>query len=177
MAHLVIVGCGNSLRTDDRFGPEVAGRLAGRFAGEPRVEIITAIQLLPEHSAHLRDARLVLIIDASVENPGTISCHQVKPNQEGSRPSLTHTFAPEHLVQLAMELHGQRPRVFALTAGAYSIEVGDAMTPSMSALADRIVDEVAIRLQRLLALTDLQPQEHRPNRQSPQSRTPGPPVG
>jgi hydrogenase maturation protease len=153
MARIVIIGCGSSLRADDRFGLAVADRLADRFAGNPQVEIITAVQLLPEHTAHLRDARLVLVVDASVENPGTISCRLVKSSPDGGRPSLAHTYTPEHLVQLAMELHGRRPRVLVLTAGAYSFDVADTMTLSMSALADRTVDEVAIRLRRRLTVS------------------------
>lgn len=151
MPHIVVLGCGSSLRTDDRFGLEVAGRLADLFHDQPGVTVLAAAQLLPEHAALLRDARLVLVLDAARITPGEIRVRRVKPSLHGNQPSLTHTLTPEDLLHLTSQLYGPQPRMYLLTAGAYSFDIGDVMSPAMSALADRTVAEVTTRLRRLLS--------------------------
>jgi len=148
MPRVVIVGCGSSLRTDDRFGRDIAGRLAKRVGNDPEIKVISTEQLLPEHVTLIRDARLVLVIDAADTTPGAIHFGPVKLPSRKTRPSLTHAFTPADLARVAGELYARPVRVYTLTAGAYSFAVGETMTPSMSALADRVVAEIAVRLRR-----------------------------
>ena len=75
----LIVGYGNSLRTDDGVGWHAAGLLAT----DPRLEgaqILARHQLTPELAADISQASLVVLVDAaSAGDPGSVSVRRIRP--------------------------------------------------------------------------------------------------
>ena len=65
-AKIVIIGFGSPIRGDDAFGPLVADKLIEELQ-YPEVEIFSRHILTAEMAESLRDATLVLFIDASIE--------------------------------------------------------------------------------------------------------------
>jgi hypothetical protein len=69
----LIVGYGNSLRSDDGVGWHTAGLLAGdpRLAG---ARVLARHQLLPELAADVGRASLVVLVDAATQGaPGSVA--------------------------------------------------------------------------------------------------------
>ena len=152
MKPIVIVGFGNTLRTDDGFGQIVAQQLRSVLGDYPAVIIHQYTQLLPEHTELFRDARMVLFIDADRLQPGAIHFHVLPSQHTPETPSLPlpHMMTAENLVRLAHAILPKPPRAYLLSAGGYSFDAGENLTDEMKQIVKRVVSEITIRLRRLL---------------------------
>ena len=141
-AGVLVVGYGNALRGDDGLGP----RAAERIATDPRLrgaEILALHQLTPEVAADMRDASLVVLVDARAgDEPGAITVRRVDASCEPtSAPS--HHVEPAALAGLARELWGATPEVCAVTVGAASFDGGEHLSPAVERALPGVVDAVA----------------------------------
>lgn len=139
---VLVVGYGNSLRTDDGVGWHAAERLAD----DPRLDGVTVIQrhqLMPELALDISRAALVVLVDASHGPPaGTFTIEPVT-RANGSAMTWSHHLNPASLVSLAHELYGAAPDVFVVRVGVSSLNAGDRLSPVVEAALPRIVDAVA----------------------------------
>jgi hydrogenase maturation protease len=138
---ILVVGYGNTLRTDDGIGWHAAERLAGdeRLTG---AVVLRCHQLAPELALDISAANLVVFIDASRGlPPGTVDVTRVeRTDVTGSTSS--HHLGPPVLVALAHELYGREPAAFLVRCGVASLEVGDQLWPSVEAAMARVIDAV-----------------------------------
>ena len=145
-AGTLIVGYGNTLRSDDGFGWHAAARVAE----DPRLrgaEVLWRHQLTPELAYDVGQASLVVFIDVSVgEEAGAISVRRLDA-APGTESSWSHHLEPAALVALAGELWNASPAVFVVSVGAASLDVGDRLSPvvegALPAVVDAIVELVA----------------------------------
>lgn len=144
---VVVLGFGNDLRMDDGAGPEVVRRLQA-VVPDPRINYLTAHQLVPELALALAGAARAVLLDADRSIPaGRLAARRLLP---GNLPhSLGHYLPPEHLLALVHELGG-RPRVTLYTLGAAALDLGTGLTPSVDAAAARVVAHLAKKLRRWL---------------------------
>ena len=80
---VLVIGYGNSLRTDDGVGPRVAELVAAdpRLAG---AVVVACHQLTPELALDMSAARLIVLVDATTEvAPGVVVVRRVDPGGEG----------------------------------------------------------------------------------------------
>ena len=78
-AGALVVGYGNSLRSDDGVGWHAAGLLATdpRLAG---ARVLARHQLVPELAVDVSRASLVVLVDAAADgDPGSLSVRRVRP--------------------------------------------------------------------------------------------------
>jgi hydrogenase maturation protease len=139
----MVVGYGNSLRSDDGVGPAVAARLAGdpRLAG---VIIRSEHQLTPELAADASQASLLVLVDAGTdEAPGEVSVRRLEPSPVEGGTTWTHHLDPSALVGLARELWGSAPPVIVVSIGPASLEVGEGLTEIVAPAVTRAADLVA----------------------------------
>src|SRR4030095_13749553 len=102
-----IIGYGNPLRSDDAIGLRAAEELAGLQFSD-RITIRQCHQLTPELASDVKDAAIVIFIDAAHSgNPGIILWEEIHPKLESS--IFTHDFSPSSILDLAQELYGKRP--------------------------------------------------------------------
>jgi len=140
---VMVVGYGNSLRSDDGVGPAVAARLAGdpRMAG---VVIRSEHQLTPELAADASGASLLVLVDAGTdEAPGEVSVRRLEPVIDGAGTAWTHHLDPSALVGLARELWGSAPPVVLVSIGPASLEVGEGLSEIVAPAVTRAADLVA----------------------------------
>ncbi|MCK6683387.1 MAG: hydrogenase maturation protease [Thermoanaerobaculia bacterium] len=133
---VLLIAYGNPLRGDDGLAAAIASEVS-RTLPEETVEILTTVQLLPEHAPSVADRRLVIFVDARAgEKPGTVNLSPVSyPDEAGGGAALTHHFRPAHLLVLA-SLFGRVPRALLLTVGASEFGYGGPVSASLrSALA------------------------------------------
>ena len=139
---VLVIGYGNTLRTDDGLGWYAAERLAS----DPRLEGATVIgrhQLTPELALDVGRADLVVFVDASHgPAPGTIAIDSVAPAGH-SAAAWSHQLTPSTLVALARELYGRAPEVILVRVGVASLDHGDQLSPALEAAMPAIVDAVA----------------------------------
>jgi hydrogenase maturation protease len=139
---VLIVGYGNTLRSDDGLGWHAAERLADdpRFAD---VEVVQRHQLTPELALDISDAAVVVLIDASSElPPGELTVKRVE-RASGASNHWSHHLSPATLVSLSHELYGRASDVYIVSCGVQSVEMGDRLTPEVEAVLPKVIDAVA----------------------------------
>ena len=98
------------------------------------------MQFTPELAEDLRDADTVVFVDASATaGAGEVSIVPLTPAEAAPR-TLTHHMPPDSLLRLTQELYGKLPqRAFAVTVGAESFELGEALSETVEAAIPRAV--------------------------------------
>lgn len=136
VAPLLVLAWGNPSRGDDALGPLLAERLlalaeAAAWAG--RVEVLTDFQLQVEHALDLVGRERILFVDAALDLEGPFTVRPLQAARGGGIGS--HALAPEAVLQVYQDLHGQPPPPATLLAiRASAFELGSA--PGTEALAD-----------------------------------------
>lgn len=138
---VVVVGYGNTLRTDDGLGRHVADRLAS----DPRLTGVTVLQrhqLMPELALDISAAALVVLVDASHGlSPGAVTVTKVEPTSDATT-TWSHHLSPPSVVALAHELYGRAADVFLVSCGVESFEMGDRLSPAVATALPQVVDAV-----------------------------------
>jgi hydrogenase maturation protease len=139
---VLVIGYGNTLRTDDGVGRHVAERLAH----DPRlngVRVIGRHQLTPELALDVSQADLVVFVDASRHPPAGV--FTVEPVERTGRHGTdwSHHLDPSSLLDLTGELYGRVPDAVLVSVGVESVLPGDRMSPMVEASLPGLVDAVA----------------------------------
>ena len=139
---ILVIGYGNTLRTDDGVGRHAAERLAddSRLDG---VRVIGRHQLTPELALDVSQAALVVFVDASSRLPA--GGFTVEPMERTGRHGAgwSHHLDPPSLLDLTGELYGRVPDAFLISVGVESVILGDRMSPMVEASLPGLVDAVA----------------------------------
>jgi hydrogenase maturation protease len=128
MARILIIGIGNSLRSDDGIGWRVAQQLREELTLSD-VNVIATQQLMPEIAEIISRAEKVLFVDAAqVGLPGSVRCKRIEVEESHT---ISHHMSPSGIVGLAQQLYGQHPEAFLLTVSGESFDVGERFSPSV----------------------------------------------
>jgi hydrogenase maturation protease len=137
---VLVVGFGNTLRTDDGVGRHAAQQLVM----DPRLDGATVIachQLAPEIALDLSQAAFAVLIDASATQPaGTFTIEPLSPTPSGT--SGSHHVDAAELVGLAATLYGHAPEVVTVSVGAASFELGEGLSPVVEAVLPQVIEAV-----------------------------------
>jgi hydrogenase maturation protease len=140
---VLVVGYGNSLRSDDGLGRRVAERLAD----DPRLlgaVVLARHQLTPELALDLSQAELAVFVDASREPaPGAFTIERLIPAPDMPASGWSHQVSPASLVALAAELYGRTPEVVVIQVGVETVEVGEGLSRTVEAALPRVIDTIA----------------------------------
>ncbi len=133
---LLVLAWGNPSRGDDALGPLLAERLLDHALTTGlayRVEVLTDFQLQVEHALDLVGREHVLFVDAALGLAEPFTVRPLQPARGGGIGS--HALAPEAVLQVYEDLHGQPPPPATLLAiRASAFELG--AVPSVQALKD-----------------------------------------
>ena len=150
---MLIIGYGNPLRSDDGFGWHASRLIARALAGR-NARVITCHQLTPELAEPLSRCTHAVFIDADAAGePGEIHCRNVQP-QSSSSSAFTHSYSPAGLLASAAALYGNCPQAAVITVSAQSFDLGESLSPAVSAALPKVVDRV-LQLLRLEGLASL----------------------
>jgi hydrogenase maturation protease len=138
---ILVVGYGNTLRTDDGIGWYAAERLAGdeRLSG---TVVLRRHQPTPELALDISAASIVVFIDASRDlPPGSVDVGRVA-GADTTGPTTSHHLSPTVLIALAHELYGREPAAYIVRCGVASLELGDHLSPVVEAAMTTVIDAV-----------------------------------
>jgi hydrogenase maturation protease len=149
---LLILACGNTLRSDDGVGPWLADWTEQHFSSQPEIRVISRQQWTPDLAQDIADSESVLFIDCSIESkPGDLEFTHVAPSESRQGLATHHQGAPE-LLALARDLYNAQPKnALLLTIGAGSTELGEAFSPAVTAAlpqACKMIDDALVTLLR-----------------------------
>src|SRR3954469_24004396 len=110
MKRILLIGCGNPLRSDDGLGWHMAQSLTGC---PDTMDVRAVHQLTPELAEPISQADLVIFIDAALgDAPGVFQSEPVAPKFV---PVSTHYLNPATLLGIAQQLYGTYPQAVALS--------------------------------------------------------------
>lgn len=136
VAPLLVLAWGNPSRGDDALGPLLAERLLAHMQDSQttdRVEVLTDFQLQVEHALDLVGRERILFVDAALDLSEPFTVRPLRAARGGGFGS--HALAPEAVLQVYQDLHGQPPPPATLLGiRASAFELGTA--PGSDALAD-----------------------------------------
>ena len=124
----LVVGVGQTLRGDDAVGRCVADAL---LADNPKdMDVLSAVQLVPELAEPISKASAVVFVDARVGGePGSVA---VETLAEATAPtSSSHCASPESLLQCAASLFGRAPPAALVSVSGGCFELGAEMSPQV----------------------------------------------
>jgi len=147
MARVLILGCGNPLRSDDGVAWHVLDAIKD-LTENSSVNVEAVRQLTPELAEEVSDAETVIFVDAAEGDAGGRVI--VRPVDETAPPEtrFTHSLSPASLVSLARTLYGKAPKkAFLVTVAASSFELSE----NLSAPVARGVLDVANAIRNLIS--------------------------
>ena len=155
---ILVIGYGNSLRSDDGAGCRVADIVASWEL--PYVRSLTVHQLTPELAEPIAQSDLVIFIDACVSNNESdfvIKRAELKPTVQIQKILLTeqlssgwlandlnagigHLSDPRSLLLLSQQVYGKTPVAYALLLPAVNWEFGEQLSEITSKNIEQAVD-------------------------------------
>lgn len=140
-AGLLVIGYGNTLRSDDGVGPRVAEAI--EKLGLPGVRTLICQQLSPEHAEMISRAERVVFVDAAVDAPKEVQLRELAPGD--TTQLMAHAADPRTMLALAREVFGHAPQAWWLTIPAMEMDFGETLSPS----AQRGLLEAVVKIQSL----------------------------
>jgi len=126
---LLVIGYGNTLRSDDGVGPKVAEAVAAlRLLG---VETLSCGLLTPELADPIARAERVIFVDAAVDAPREVQLRPLTPAD--SSQIMAHAADPRTMLALARDVFGHAPTAWWLTIPAENMGFGEELSPSVRA--------------------------------------------
>ena len=136
---VVVIGFGNPIRGDDAFGPLVADKLLEELQ-TPQIEILSRHILTAEMAEHLRDASLVLFVDAAVDGPlGEIVQRTLTPKRDDGQ-TIAHGVDPRGLLAWTEALYGHAPAALLLSTRAATLDYSHyQLSPTVQAAVEPLI--------------------------------------
>lgn len=141
--HTLVIGYGNTLRSDDGVGAKVAEAVSAlQLAG---VESLACAQLTPELAEPISGARLVVFVDAALDAPREVQLRPLTPADTSQL--MAHAADPRTMLALARDVFGHAPEAWWLTIPIEDTGFGE----ELSAFARCGFDEALRRMTELIA--------------------------
>ncbi len=131
MKKVLVVGYGNSLRSDDGLGLFAVREIQQKIS-RPEIEFLEVVQLQPELAETISKKDLVIFIDAVMHGiSGETHYELVFPAAKA--PGMSHTTDPETLLFAAKELYGKVPKALLATVAGECFGFGTTLSPAVEA--------------------------------------------
>jgi hydrogenase maturation protease len=144
MRKALVIGYGNTLRSDDGVGVWIADHLADLHL--PEVDVRTCHQLFPELAADFQSYDRVIMIDASADGEPLTVRKSIPPLER--LPSSNHNVTPELLQQIALEMFAIQVNLSVYTVRGETFEFGTTLSPKVKERATKTVDLIAAFFQQ-----------------------------
>jgi hydrogenase maturation protease len=138
----LVIGYGNTLRSDDGAGIWVAEQLAAKEI--PGVDVQTTHQLSVDLLEDFLDYDRIIFVDAS-ESDSPVELHVLKGEVPSAVPS-THHSTPEGLYWLFRELYQKNPVMMVCSIPGTNFEFGTELSPASLAGSSLALDMIASSL-------------------------------
>jgi len=122
---LLVLGYGNTLRSDDGVGPRVAEAVAELRL--PNVEVLSTPQLTPELAEPVSRARQVVFVDAAIDAPREVQLRKLAPAD--SAQVMAHAADPRTILALSRDVFGKAPEAWWLTIPIEQTGIGEELSP------------------------------------------------
>ncbi|WP_019509063.1 hydrogenase maturation protease [Pleurocapsa sp. PCC 7319] len=145
--NFLVIGYGNTLRSDDGAGQILARKIAQWDL--PGVRSLAVHQLTPELAEIIAQADAVIFIDAiatNLENPISVQIKQLEAEDDNT--SFGHTCNPRSLLSLTQILYGEVIKAYWILIPAVNFDFGE----QLSFITQRGIDHAFNQVKQLIAL-------------------------
>ena len=133
---ILVIGYGNTLRSDDGVGPKVAEAVAA--LNLPGVDAQTCALLTPEVADPVSRAERVIFVDAAVDAPREVQLRPLTPAD--SSQLMAQAANPCTLLALARDVFGRVPEAWWLTIPIEDMAIGEQLSPTAQAGLSQAVE-------------------------------------
>jgi hydrogenase maturation protease len=123
--YLLVVGYGNTLRSDDGVGPRAADAI--ETLALPGVRSLVCPLLAPELAATVAQAHTVVFVDATVDAPREVQLRKLHP--AAASQVMAHAANPATILALARDVYGSKPEAWLLTIPVENLALGEQLSP------------------------------------------------
>lgn len=134
----LVIGYGNTLRSDDGVGPRVAEAVEALRL--PGVRTLVCPQLSPEHAEPISRVRTVIFVDAAVDAPAEVRLRKLDPGE--SSQIMAHAADPRTMLAVARDVFGRVPEAWWLTIPAARLGFGEELSPEAQRGLEQAVEEI-----------------------------------
>jgi len=139
---LWIIGYGNPQRRDDGIGSYVVARLNEILRDRKEFHFRTLYQLEPALLEELRDARLIVLVDATInELEDGWGWVRIQP-ESGVIPHSTHHFSPSFLLALLDSVYHRSPQTWLASVQGNDFGFGEGLTEEAEMRAEKAVSGI-----------------------------------
>jgi hydrogenase maturation protease len=124
MSSLLVIGYGNTLRSDDGVGPRVVEAVDALDL--QNVQTLACDLLTPELAEPISRAKLVVFVDAAVDAPREVQLRPLAPAE--SSQIMAHAADPRTMLALARDVFGHAPPGWWLTIPIENTRIGDQLS-------------------------------------------------
>ncbi|MDX2100303.1 MAG: hydrogenase maturation protease [Leptolyngbyaceae cyanobacterium bins.59] len=140
----LVIGYGNSLRSDDGAGCQVAETVAGW--GLEQVESLSLHQLTPDLAEIISRSNIVIFVDAAVR----VTEATIEELHPSNGETFTNHYAdPRSLLALARVLYQRVPAAYRVLIPATSFEFGE----TFSSLTQESVSHALAKIKQLICIS------------------------
>jgi hydrogenase maturation protease len=141
---LLVIGYGNTLRSDDGVGPRIADAVA--LLDLEGVATITCDLLTPELADSVARSKEVVFVDAAVDGSPAVQLRPLVPAD--SSQLMAHAANPGTLLALARDVFGHAPPAWWLTIPVEHMGIGESLSTAAQKGFDVAIEKIkALRLQ------------------------------
>ncbi len=137
--NFLVIGYGNTLRSDDGAGQRVAEKIARWKL--PGFQTLAVHQLTPELAENIAQADTVIFVDAvatNSDNPASVKIQKLEV--EDNNTSLGHSCNPRSLLSFTRVVYGKSTLAYWVLIPAVKFDFGE----ELSSLTERGID-IALR--------------------------------
>jgi len=133
----LLIGYGNTLRSDDGVGQKVATIVEQWEV--PGVRSLFVHQLTPELVTDIAQAELVIFVDAAIHVE--VEVRKLVPRTEAS-DNLGHSLNPETLLSLTQILYNHIPDAYWILIPGINFEFGEDFSPLTQEGMEKALEEI-----------------------------------
>ena len=143
MKKILIIGYGNTIRSDDSLGPIIADRLTLKYKSSPNIQIASYLQLDIQVIEDLKEVDVAIFIDAREDNDEEIvKVTQISKEAVLHHSHTSHSISLPTLVKMTESLYNKNPFCYAVAPKGYDFEVGEILSEKAEIAATKAIDEV-----------------------------------
>lgn len=147
---ILVIGYGNSLRSDDGVGQRVAKEIRGW--GMPNVTAIAVHQLTPDLVEPLAKVDEVIFVDVYPTSANqNVQVRSLELAQSGV--TTGHWCAPQVLLAMVQALYGYHPEAWWVMVPGVNFELGEYLSP----LAERGIEAALEQIEYLMKSVEVEP--------------------
>ena len=118
---VLVIGYGNTLRSDDGVGQRAVEAIAALHL--PGILTLSFPLLTPEIAEPISRARTVVFVDAAVDAPREVQLRKLQPAE--SSQIMAHAADPATMLALARDVFGSAPAGWLLSIPVQDLGIGD----------------------------------------------------